>query len=204
MDKVYLAMCSDSLEYGDSSFVMAAFTDREMAEKYCSNNNEIDAGYTYYVKEQDVIKEYDLSSTVRNYYSYFASKDPFKSLEELWYDYREIKEWLEARACLNLEELQAIEETDYSCNDVGAKIYKDCLEYICRNVSSKDKRELEEMLNSPEYINCNDDEPEKRIYTHDIVIEEDDMSVCVYSVNSFEEAKRIALEHYNAWKMENR
>lgn len=200
--KVWIVMGTDAPEYGDSSWIAAVFSSKDLADKYCEVNNQLDSeSYSYYVREEVVKDTYDMNTTVKDYYSYFISKEPEKPLEDLWFEYQEIKDWLHLKGVdIDLTEVEKTDNTDV----YGYKKHTNSFKYIRDNVSSEIIKELEEVFNSPEYVNCNDDEPEKRIYDKDLYIEEDEDHINVFSVNSYEEARTVAFDLYNKWKKENK
>lgn len=128
---VYIVMLSDAPQYGHNSWISAVFAKEEDALYYCKIQKQLDPDYDYYVREEKVIKTYDKTQRVEDYYEYtFNTEDGFPN-----------------------------EENDF-----------------------------------------NDDEPVKRIYDKDLVVNWEDFyeyNTCtVYSKNSYQEAKEKAYEEW--------
>ena len=198
MNKIYLVMESDDC---DSVCAIGAFSDKEKAEKYCELQNKLSDYYSFYVSDVDFLDDYDVNRDVKPYYSYYIGKEqPNDFNQAIRFDYYEIKEWLIKNAYINVEELKEVEEKDNTLNEVGNPTHLMCGDYIKAHISEDIMKKLLEFDNSPEMQWSNDDETENRIYDQDLVVIDNDDYIQVFSVNSFDEAKKKALELYENWK----
>ena len=199
---IYLIMASDTCG-GDESWVTGYFTKKEDAEKYAELESQLCEGYTYWVNYIECLDGINLDRVVKPYYSYYVGKELPETLEQLLsWNYWETTEWLKERGLL--DGLTEVEANDHTLNEYGNPSHKKCIEYILSNLSDDEKAQLEDYLNTPEMRWDNAEDTENRYYDEDIHIEEDDLSIIVYSINSFNEAKEKALDLYNQWLKKER
>lgn len=196
---VYIVMASE--EFDEGSYVADVFSEKKHAQKYIDIQNELDDSYAYYMTECVIKSDYNMNASVRGYYSYYVSKeDDFDFNQGIEFDYYEIKQWLIENKYLDKNKLEQIEENDDTLNSAGNKAHIKCGEFIKANIDDNIMKELINFINSPEVKWYNDPEPEKRIYDKDLVLEETDEYIQVYSVDSFEIARSEALRLYENWK----
>lgn len=202
MTKVYIVIGSDSPQYGDETWVAEVFSEEKLAEKYAEVHNVLDKEmYSYYVLEKNVKTDYDMNTTIKEYYSYYVSKeDDYDFDQGILFEYYEIKQWLIKNNYISEKELEKVEKNDKTLTDYGTSAHLDTAYFIKHNINEDIMKKLIEFINSPEVRWCNDLEPEKRIYDKDLVLEETDEYIQVYSVDSFEIARSEALRLYENWK----
>lgn len=197
LDKVYIVIGHEGPMYGDNSWVQKVFKSKEQAEKYCDLQNELDDMHGYYVSEMEV-EELDLSTRIENYYSYSISKEILSFKQIPMY---ELKVYL--KSYLTVEQYEKFEEKEKSDTDVnkyGARTYKKVFTYLKKVLSEEVIKEIEESYNNPLNNDFNDEETVKRIYDKDLVIDETEDYIEVFSIESFEKAKMEALKLYESFK----
>ena len=196
--KVYLCMQSDNPCCGSHSWVVDAFKNEADAEAFCEVQGQLDEMNSYYVNEIDVKESYE-KTEVRPYYSYYIGFD------EDYTDVTKAPYWLLKDAAVEgghftEEDINKMERELVETSIYGIRSYDKVIDKILSVLTEKDKKEILYYMNDPEHLYDNDDEPENRVYTEDLVIEKTDDYIEVYSVNSFEEAKKTALELYKKEK----
>lgn len=198
--KAYVIMSSDTCG-SDESWAVGVFKDREKAEKYCKQHSELEEFYTYWVNELEYLDDEYEEKEIKSYYYYYVGKEKPESFDvAIQYNYWETKEWLFEHPYIDMNKLEEIEKEDKLLNEVGNLSHKECIKFIKESLNESQIKEIEDYLNTPEirWFN-NSEEIEKRFYDEDLHIEEDDLSINVFSINSYNEARDKAIELYNQW-----
>lgn len=196
---IYLTYQTDGYETWNDK----AFDNKEMAEKYCEVMNEIekDSGYSWYYYEFE-LSTFDLNTIVKPYYSFYIGKEEPLTFEEA--NYWDLKSYAITNSLVDESELERLEELDRTTCTNPYNPYErqqaHSEAYIKSVLKEQDKEIIENFINQIENRYENDEITTNRIYDKDLIINNTDDYIEVYSTESYQLARRTALSLYEDWK----
>jgi len=192
-----------AMEGDECHGTLGVFSDPNQAHKYAEIQDKLDDTYHHWVQEVKLMDDEPLNDDIRPYYSYYTGKEDKMSLDEILDMYFCVKDWLNVKGW-DLTELESLEPKVNLGDFYEPLDYTPCIEYIKEKLTPELAEELLEYGNEPDFRWDNDEDTTNKIYAGDIIVDETDDYIEVFSVNSFQEAKETALKLYKTWCKQRR